>query len=308
MLNTNKIKIGLLFCLLTISLTNVHSASAQAKMAEDCPISITVAVSPNQVTSWKNRVNITTTLRREFPAGYYCSTNDIANITLFYSISGSGKSQTLRTGNLTLPPNPTGQGATTTRIDQYSEDFSVGGATNQGAIAITAYARVQRQAGSRTTNFDIQTAQAATITLNPSTTQTQNPSTTPTGNANSANQTPSNSNSPTKDPFVAPNTNVGLNYNVNLDEKIGDFFNPLKVGTLPEIVTGLIRILFALIGIVSIIIIIIAGFRMVLASGNEAELTKAKQAITWAIVGLVVSLLSFSIVAIIQRLIQVGAN
>jgi hypothetical protein len=103
-------------------------------------------------------------------------------------------------------------------------------------------------------------------------------------------------------------TNTGANFNVNLDSSIGNFWNPLKLGTLPEIITALIRILFALIGIMAVVIIIISGFRMVTANGNEEQLTKAKKAITWAIIGLVVSLLSFSIVAIIQRLIQVGAN
>lgn len=105
------------------------------------------------------------------------------------------------------------------------------------------------------------------------------------------------------------NTNVGANFNVNLDSSIGSFFNPLfgGAGSVPELITALIRILFALIGIAAVIVIIISGFRMVMASGNEQELTKAKQAITWAIVGLIVSLMAFSIVAIIQRLIQVGS-
>jgi hypothetical protein len=110
-------------------------------------------------------------------------------------------------------------------------------------------------------------------------------------------------------PNSAINTNTSYNFNGSLDDTIGTFFNPLKrqngsgADTVPEIIGALIRILFVLIGLISVIIIIIAGFRMVTASGNEEQLTKAKKAITWAIVGLIVSLLSFSIVAIIQALI-----
>ena len=107
------------------------------------------------------------------------------------------------------------------------------------------------------------------------------------------------------------NTNVTATFNVNLDESIGYFFNPLdssKALTLPQIITGIIRILFALIGIVAVVVIIVAGFRMVLAQGNETSLTKAKESITWAIIGLIVSLMAFSIVAILQRFIQFGAN
>lgn len=100
------------------------------------------------------------------------------------------------------------------------------------------------------------------------------------------------------------NTDVSSKFDKGLDEKIGDFWNPLERDTLPELLATILRILFALIGMVAVIIIIISGFRMVLASGNETELTKAKAAITWAIVGLIVSLMAFSIVAIVQRLIQ----
>jgi hypothetical protein len=106
---------------------------------------------------------------------------------------------------------------------------------------------------------------------------------------------------------TSPDTNVGANFNVNLDQEIGRFWNPFQFESVPELLANLLRILFVLIGIAAVVVIIIAGFRMVLASGNEDELTKAKKAITWAIIGLIVSLMSFSIVAIIQRLIQVGS-
>lgn len=117
--------------------------------------------------------------------------------------------------------------------------------------------------------------------------------------------TNANANTNTGNPNENINTDVSVQFSKEgLDEKIGDFWNPLNSNTLPELLATVLRILFALIGMVAVIIIIISGFRMVLASGNETELTKAKAAITWAIVGLIVSLMSFSIVAIIQRLIQ----
>ncbi|HEX3099852.1 MAG TPA: fibronectin type III domain-containing protein [Patescibacteria group bacterium] len=112
-----------------------------------------------------------------------------------------------------------------------------------------------------------------------------------------------NANSNTGNPNSNINTNVGVSLG-NLDEHIGSFFNPLTKDTLPELLATILRILFALIGTVAVIIIIIAGFRMVLASGNQTELTKAKAAITWAVIGLVIALMAFSIVAIIQKLIQ----
>lgn len=120
-------------------------------------------------------------------------------------------------------------------------------------------------------------------------------------NTNTATNTNTNTSGP---PNSAINTSIGGKFELGLDEKIGDFFNPLEKNTLPQLLATLLRILFMLIGMVAVVIIIISGFRMVMASGNETELTKAKQAITWAVVGLIVALMSFSIVAIVQRLIQ----
>lgn len=99
------------------------------------------------------------------------------------------------------------------------------------------------------------------------------------------------------------NTSVGASLG-NLDEKVGDFFNPLNNDTLPELLGTILKILFAVVGILATLIIIVAGFRMVISSGNTTEIANAKKAITWAIIGLVLSMMAFSIVAIIQRIIR----
>jgi hypothetical protein len=48
------------------------------------------------------------------------------------------------------------------------------------------------------------------------------------------------------------------------------------------------------------------GFQMVISSGNPDALKTAKATITWAILGLVVALLSYSIVGIVQSLLEVS--
>ncbi len=58
------------------------------------------------------------------------------------------------------------------------------------------------------------------------------------------------------------------------------------------------------IGIVAVIMIVYAGARMVISAGNEEQINGAKKTITWAIIGLAVSMLAYSIVAIIENLIQ----
>ncbi|MBA3678981.1 hypothetical protein H0W80_02175 [Candidatus Saccharibacteria bacterium] len=50
------------------------------------------------------------------------------------------------------------------------------------------------------------------------------------------------------------------------------------------------------IGVVSVIMLIVGGFRYVLSNGNEKAITGAKDTILYAIIGIVVALLSFAIV------------
>ncbi len=125
----------------------------------------------------------------------------------------------------------------------------------------------------------------------------------PVSNTNTVatNSNSSNSNSNTGAP--PPDTNVSASLG-SLDETIGNFFNPLEKDTLPELMASVLRILFAIIGMLAVIVIIVAGFRMVLSSGDPTGVANAKKAITAAIAGLVLSLMAFSIVAIVQRLIQ----
>jgi hypothetical protein len=55
-----------------------------------------------------------------------------------------------------------------------------------------------------------------------------------------------------------------------------------------------------------VIMIIIGGFRMIFAQGNEEAFGKAKKTITYAVIGLVVAVMSFSIVQIISNILTSG--
>ncbi len=117
--------------------------------------------------------------------------------------------------------------------------------------------------------------------------------------------TPVNANANTGNPNSAINTSTGADFSgTNYDESLGNLFNPLTKNSLPEILAGFVRILFVLTGLAAVIVIILAGFRMVVDNGNETQVANAKKAITWAVMGLIVSILAFSIVAIIQKVIQ----
>jgi hypothetical protein len=91
---------------------------------------------------------------------------------------------------------------------------------------------------------------------------------------------------------------------VDFNEPIGTLDNPLGVDNLVDFALRATRILLALIAIAATVVIILSGFRMVIANGNTKTIGDAKTAITYAVIGLIVALMSFSIVAILQNLIQ----
>jgi hypothetical protein len=81
-------------------------------------------------------------------------------------------------------------------------------------------------------------------------------------------------------------------------------YNPLPEEDLTHVFLLILQGFLGIIGIWAVMFVFIGGFQMVMAAGNEEMYTKAKKTIVWAILGLVVALLSFSIIAIVQDVLQ----
>ena len=67
---------------------------------------------------------------------------------------------------------------------------------------------------------------------------------------------------------------------------------------IPTIVNGLI----AFTGVAALIYLIYSGIRFMTAYGNEEQITEARKGATWAVVGLIIAILGYSIVYIITRI------
>jgi hypothetical protein len=83
---------------------------------------------------------------------------------------------------------------------------------------------------------------------------------------------------------------------------------PLKINgqeatDISQVASKLINWLLLIISLVATIMIVYAGVLLVFNGGNESQFKKAKTILTWAIIGLVVSLSAFAIVNIIQSLL-----
>lgn len=83
--------------------------------------------------------------------------------------------------------------------------------------------------------------------------------------------------------------------------------NNLNTDTLPKNnlgnsdVQNILSIVFGIAAAVSVLMIVIAGFRFIAGEGNPEETSKAKSTILYAIVGLFVSLSAEAIVAFVLK-------
>lgn len=79
--------------------------------------------------------------------------------------------------------------------------------------------------------------------------------------------------------------------------------NPLKQSDLMSFVVYAVKVLMSLIGVVAVVMIVVAGFQMVISQGDSKRVANAKSTIWWSVIGLVVAAFSFSLIAIIQNLL-----
>lgn len=82
---------------------------------------------------------------------------------------------------------------------------------------------------------------------------------------------------------------------VNLDPSTGATFG-LGSADLQSTVINIVQWLLGFLGLIAVIVILYGGFVWMTAGGNEERITKAKQIITAAVVGLIVVLLAWAIV------------
>ena len=67
-------------------------------------------------------------------------------------------------------------------------------------------------------------------------------------------------------------------------------------GTLGQNITTIINFFLGLLGLIAVAFLIYAGVLMVTAGGQEEQIGKAKKVITYAVIGIVIILLAYTIV------------
>ncbi|MBT7703651.1 hypothetical protein HN748_05440, partial [Candidatus Peregrinibacteria bacterium] len=75
--------------------------------------------------------------------------------------------------------------------------------------------------------------------------------------------------------------------------------------SITYIIADVAVVLLQIAGILAVFFIIMSGFNYIKAFGKEEEIQKAKKGMTWAIVGLIVVILSY---AIVQNVIRISLS
>lgn len=86
----------------------------------------------------------------------------------------------------------------------------------------------------------------------------------------------------------------------------GDIGDIVTLNCIPILVVNLIFWAFSFAGVVALFLIIIAGIKFITSGGDPKQIDSARQTLTWAIIGLVLILLSLAIVGFIAHLTGVG--
>lgn len=85
------------------------------------------------------------------------------------------------------------------------------------------------------------------------------------------------------------------------------FAQAIDTSPLPQVkandnsVQNILNIVFGIVGVVTFLMIVIGGFRYVLAGGDPAKMAQAKKTILYALIGLVVVLSAYSIVTFVIK-------
>jgi hypothetical protein len=83
---------------------------------------------------------------------------------------------------------------------------------------------------------------------------------------------------------------------------------PINVTSLPHpsdngnnILPTILRIVFAMAASITVLMVVIGGFRYIVANGDPGATTSAKNSIIYALVGLLVVMVAYSIVALVVK-------
>lgn len=91
-------------------------------------------------------------------------------------------------------------------------------------------------------------------------------------------------------------------------EQVGEAYGGGVPQDARNIVVDIIKIVLGFLGIISVVLIVYAGFTWMMAGGNEEKISEAKKILTAGIIGLVIILSAYAIADFVITYIYSAAN
>lgn len=101
--------------------------------------------------------------------------------------------------------------------------------------------------------------------------------------------------------FLLPSISLAVNFSNPARGFLVDLRSFGKDNTFKDLLYYLVEISLGIVGILSIAFIIYGGFQYITSRGNEEQASAGKKTLTSAIIGLVIVILSFTIVTVIYN-------
>ncbi len=83
-------------------------------------------------------------------------------------------------------------------------------------------------------------------------------------------------------------------------------YNPLPFDNLPDFVGSVLKYLLGFLGTVALIIFLYGGWTWMTSAGDPKKVTKGRDTILWAALGVVVIFLSYALVVAVFNLVSAG--
>ena len=74
--------------------------------------------------------------------------------------------------------------------------------------------------------------------------------------------------------------------------------------TLPDLIVSVIQLMLLFAGIIAVLFIIIGGYYYITAQGNEEQSEKGRKTLVNAIIGIILIILSYTIITVLQNTIS----
>ena len=110
--------------------------------------------------------------------------------------------------------------------------------------------------------------------------------------------------------LVTPSATIGGNNYAFADAKseiqsgISDAGGKDNNKDLTTVITDIVKTMLFIVGLLSVIVIIYSGILYIISAGNSNTVQKAKTTLTYAVVGLIVAILSYAIVSFVVNALK----